>query len=69
MVNNVLTNQYTGVKLSISKLPGRKQACFVFTEENDSLITPAAYIPDVELSNIERLWGELLEGVPMGEKG
>ena len=52
------------VKLFIGKLPGRKQECFYFVE-NETSIFPIAYISSRNLAEIKRLWNELIQGIPM----
>lgn len=64
-MNYVLSNTHTNVKLGIGKLPGRKQECFYFTEDEDRVITPIAYIRKGNLVLAKKLWDELTEDVPV----
>lgn len=60
---DALSNKHTQVKLTIGRLPGRKQECFYFTEKNDQIIWPIAYISERNLAVAERLWNALLKGL------
>ena len=52
------------VKLFIGRLPGRKQECFYFVE-NETSIFPIAYINNRNLEETKRLWNELIQGLPL----
>lgn len=67
-MNSILYNTKTGVKFGIGKLPGRKQSCFYFTKEDDTVIVPAAYISKTLLAEAEDLWCRLLDGIPVKEE-
>lgn len=60
-----MRNVYTGVVLFIGKLPGRKQECFYFVEDN--VIIPVAYINDRYLVETKKLWGKLTAKLPNKE--
>jgi hypothetical protein len=61
-MNWVLSNQRTGIKLTIGKLPCRAQKCIYF--EGEGVITPIAYIHKNREKEVERLWALLTEGIP-----
>ena len=51
------------ITLFLGKLPNRKQECFYFQKGNRQY--PVAYINRKNLEEAKRLWGQMLESIPM----
>ncbi len=49
--------------LAMGKLPGYKQECFFFVEEDKNVITPVAFITERNLPMAQKLWGKMLENL------
>ena len=47
-----------GVALLLGKIPGRKQECFYFEEDEKTI--PVAYISKDKLVEAKRLWGKMI---------
>ena len=64
-MSDALRNLRTDTTLALGRLPHRKQACFYFESGNE--LIPVAYVREERIVEAEKLWGQLLDGIPVKE--